>query len=264
MDPIGGGNMTTIDVSSDLKRRVISLVVFAIFVISLIELFASEFVPIPDDWFVPIVFLCLVLLIEMISDLYSIEEKVDLVVEESGYSKVDMYYNYADYFRALSTGLKAADESVHLTHVRHQSPDDFDSQEVDDWFKEVQQWCDRNPSAPVRRITTLSNENMLEWGETLEKYTNEKSNFYIKTIDWELEFPMVNIVIFDEEEVYLTLTSDTAEQTKGVRVRDPEMARAYVEYFNYMWRCSKDLDDRLEELRSGEEVNDIQEKSMNN
>jgi len=252
--------MTAIDIEGDLKRRVISIVVFGIFVISLIELFASEFVPISDDWFVPIVFLCLVLIIEIISDLYSIEEKVDLVVEESGYSKVDMYYNYADYFRALSTGLKAADSSVYLTHVRHQSPDDFSSQEVDDWFNEVQQWCDRNPSSPVRRITTLSNERMLEWGETLKQYTEEKSNFYIKTIDWEFEFPMVNMVIFDEEEVYLTLTSDTAEQTKGVRVRDPEMAEAYVEYFNYMWRYSDELNNRLKELRSGEdEVKGIEE-----
>lgn len=87
-------------------------------------------------------------------------------------------------------------------------------------------------------------------GEELSNKTEEINNFYVRVCDWELDFPFINLAIIDEEEVYIALTADTAQETTGVRIQDEHVADSFVSYFNHMWGESESIDRKLDSIDS--------------
>ena len=214
--------------------------------VAIIELFIPQF-NLATAWIILPVVLMLLFISYQLTQLTEVNNKIGMFVDDHGYNKVEVYNNYPDFYKSLAGGLDEAENSVYLTHVRDQTPEEFNADEANEWFQKIKDWAEDNPGTPIRRVTSMNTENMVSWGRELKRQTNEVSNFNINVVDWDHGFQMVNFVVYDEKELYVTLTSDTAEETKGAKIVDEELARAYADYFNSLWNFSKPLDEVIED-----------------
>lgn len=101
-----------------------------------------------------------------------------------------------------------------LTHIRDEPPTHFVLGKS--YFDKIEKWCLEHPPCPVRRITALNNEAMIQWAEELFKMTKRNGNFHVRICDWKSRFPMINMAIIDETKVFLAITADIAERTAGL------------------------------------------------
>lgn len=170
------------------------------------------------------------------------------VINETGYAQNLVFPSYESFYDALNNSVEDANESLCLTHIRNESPDDFDAESTRNYFNKLEKWCEEHPSGQIKRVTALSNEKMVSWGDELSNRTKETDNFYVRVCDWELDFPFINLAIIDEKEVYIALTADTAQETTGVRIQDEKVANSFVKYFNHMWLKSNNIDEKLEDI----------------
>jgi len=223
---------------NQIKRYVITTLLAVSALFALFEGYFSAAIDIPDNWYISAIFIALILVVEMTTDVKQLENEFTNVVEESGWSRVDVYPSYEEFYDNLSSSVEQANKSLYLTHVRNESPDEFDAESTRQYFNKLERWCENNPSGQVKRVTTLSNDRMVKWGEELSEMTNEVNNFYVRVCNWDLGFPFINFAIVDDSEIYIALTSDTAQETKGIRIRDEEVVSAFVGYFDHMWMNS--------------------------
>lgn len=237
-----------------LKRYTLLTLLGAFAAFAIINTYFASFVSVPDNWFVSAIFVALLFIVEDLRQVNQIEEKLDNMMNEAGWSQTIVFPSYEEFYDSLNRSVGQADSSLYLTHVRNQSPEDFDAESTRNYFSKLEDWCEQNPSGQIKRVTTLSNKKMVEWGEELSERTSNTNNFYVKVCDWRLDFPFINLAIIDEEIVYIALTADTAQETTGVRIHDKEVAESFVNYFNYMWMNSDDIDGKISELHTDNEA----------
>lgn len=235
-----------------MRRYVLTTILVLAAVFTLVESIVSQFITIPENWFVFVIFVTMIAIVEMLKNVEDLERSFEDVLSESGWSQVTRYPNFENFYEDLSESVEDAEESLYLTHIRNESPDDFDAESTKEYFDKLEHWCQTHPSGRVKRITTLSNPKMVSWGEELVQRTERISNFYVRICDWEFKFPFINLAIIDEQEVYIALTADQAEETTGLRIQDDEIATSFVKYFNNVWSKSTELKKGLESKRGVE------------
>ena len=221
------------------------LLTFFLLVSSLFALFESYFstlINLPGNWYISAIFIALIFIVEAIYDINTLKDNIDKVLVKSGWKRVKVFPSYEHFYDDLAKSLDSATSSLYLTHIRDQSPEDFDAESTRNYFSKLEKWCKKNPSGQIKRITTLSNSKMVDWGKELHKKTSSISNFYVRTCNWELSFPFINLAIIDNDEVYIALTTDTAQETIGIRINDKEISQAFISYFNNMWVSSIELE----------------------
>lgn len=157
------------------------------------------------------------------------------------YPKLAPYPTYASYYSDLLNMLDGAREKVDLTHIRDEAPHEFEG--VSEWFQAVVAWADRHPHGRLRRIISISNEPMRQWGlQLLETISQrQEANFDVRVCDWRANFPAVNVAIFDRRRVCVALTGAGASETAGFSVSEHAIADYFVDYYNNIWSRSAPL-----------------------
>lgn len=168
------------------------------------------------------------------------------------YPKIAGYATYSEFYRDSLLALGQTSEKVDLTHIRDETPQDF--QGVLDWYEEIIKWCDEHQYGKLRRIIAISNERMLAWAQELAEQIKNRPyyNFEVRVCQWKSNFPAINMVIFDRRRVFIALTGFGATETAGFQISDHLIANYFIDYYNNIWVKSDNLNDFLDRVTKGE------------
>lgn len=231
------------ELGEPLKTRLISVSLGIIAVLSIFQGYISNTLALPSNWYVPIMLGALAIILEATVGIRRVESRFDSIVNDSELSPTKVYHDYDQLFRDATGTLVTTRGDLKLSHVKTEPPSSFNSEDVNEFHQETLQWCEENPSCQLKRIITVSNEEMFEWAEKLADTSEKYSNFYVRVCQWQSEFDMVNPAIYGEEEIYFALSLDTPEALRGIYIRDPEVVEVYERYFDAIWHSSEPIED---------------------
>jgi hypothetical protein len=150
-------------------------------------------------------------------------------------------------FRELRSALSNTEREVWATGIRPDTPkvlSDYSS-EAKLWYESLSRWTNAKSGRTYLRLIGLNNDATHEWlSEECADHSNI-NNKEFRGIEWDPKMPFINMIMFDDDEVFLMFRSDPAliEQTIRYRIKGPEMVHLAKEWFEAMWEMSKGCDD---------------------
>ncbi len=177
------------------------------------------------------------------------EEFLKSIAKKSGgFLLLDGYDAF--YKRTEQEALKAK-RSIDVTHFFPIPPTDIHNGAVNSYFKALEKIIIERKPVIVRRVVTIKSPEKLEWvKDTIYRLKNE-GNFYVHYSNLPEDFPLLNILIFDNTKVFIGIYSETAELRKAMFVDNSAVAAVFCEYFEKIWdKTEKDF------LKSGMKINE--------
>jgi hypothetical protein len=226
-----------------IDARITQFVLFVVLIISIISEYFSNVITLPMNWEQPIILTTLILIINMLRKIYDVDNTTKKIYDDLDCDALTKYDDYGLFYKDLDVAMKTAKISLDLTHIRAEPPAAFANSES--YYDSQVDWCTKNKSAYLRRITTMSNEKMKKWIKELQKIENEISNYHIRLCDWSLEFPMINMAIVDKKMVFLVLTAGISEKTCAILIRDKKTTDYFIQYYENLWASSKRIPDTI-------------------
>ncbi len=149
-------------------------------------------------------------------------------------------------FRELRNALSNTEKEVWATGIR---PDTREvqtnySSEAKLWYESLDRWRNAASGRTYLRLIGLNNDATHEW---LQEECADQSNINNKVfrgIEWDPKMPFINMIMFDDNEVFLMFRSDPdlIEQTIRYRIKGPDMTHLAKEWFESMWAVAKGCD----------------------
>jgi hypothetical protein len=167
--------------------------------------------------------------------LYDVQEATGAILDHVRHgTQVRRFKTYPEFYKCLNSAMADAKAFVRLTHIRDHPPAAFRMESS--YFTDVERWASARPECPVRRVIAVNNDAMFAWAEALHETEGKLPNFCVRACAWGSAFPMINMAILDEQDVFLAISGDSPEQTAGVWISDPEVCRYFIDYFDNLWR----------------------------
>ena len=92
---------------------------------------------------------------------------------------------------------------------------------------------------------------MLAWAQHLAKSQSKMPRYHIRVVDWSINAPALNMAVVDNKAVFLALTGETVERTKGFAIEDETTAEYFTHYYTVLWNAGVDLQEFLTKQLSG-------------
>jgi hypothetical protein len=226
-----------------IDAKVTQVLLIFLIIISSVAGFFNDIIKLPDNWEIPVILTALLLIVNMLKKLYEVDDNTKKLLTNLEIDVLTKFDKYDEFYKQLQSAIASAKISLDLTHIRNEPPSAFSNSEK--YFDGVQDWCKKNKSGYLRRVTTMSNDSMIQWVKELKKTEQAITNYHIKICEWTTSFPMVNMAIIDKEMVFITLTADIAEKTSGILIKDKKATQYFVQYFENIWATSKRIPDNL-------------------
>jgi hypothetical protein len=191
-------------------------------------------------WQMPLIIMTLLVILRTVIPVEEIHDDVKYLREVSGLS-VQSYPTLSSYYLDLRHGVSEARHSLDLTHIRDNPPDDFLGVHPSEYFREVVAFAENDEGHYVRRIIAVRNDRMRAWAETLHQSTSLIPRYQVRVIEWATQAPAINLSIIDNKAVFLAVTGDSVERTRGLAVEDEKISSYFSDYFSTLWRESKPL-----------------------
>jgi hypothetical protein len=161
--------------------------------------------------------------------------------------KAKTFPTVEDFYTALQQAVREATTTLDLTHIRDNPPADF-GPESTEYTRYVFDWIRRDVRHSVRRIISIRNEAMLLWARELYQEVAELPGYHVRVLDWSIPVPAPNMAVVDSSAVFLALTGETVERTKGLAIEDVTTAQYFEDYYSTLWHSSVDLAQYLGEI----------------
>lgn len=220
----------------ELENRVL----YAALVVLLGASIASAALHVNAAWQSPLIFLALLAILRLVTPVDEIHQDVKYLRDLAGLS-VQTYPTVDAYYIDLRHAVNEATVSLDLTHIRNQAPPEFVGREPSEYFKQVRDWVGASDSRSIRRIISIKNAEMLTWAKQLAEEIEGIPRYRVSVLDWSIESPAINLAIVDQRVVFMAITGETIERTRGIAVEDEHVAAYFVEYYNTLWREAQPL-----------------------
>jgi hypothetical protein len=138
--------------------------------------------------------------------------------------------------------MRNAKNGLRLTHIRDDPPDVFKHPE---FYDAVRAWPAAHAACPARRIIAVTNPRMRQWAQELREDEAQHPNFSVRVTSRSAGLPVINMAILDEENVFLFISGEKAEDTAGVWIRDREVTGYFIRYYDNLWFKSQPLAEAL-------------------
>ena len=224
----------------DLENRILVVTIVVLFVASIVKaIFGIE-----ARWQIPLVFLSLLAIIRLLYPVEQIHTDVRYLRDLSTSAKISPYPTLDAFYSDLRHALSRAQYTLDLTHIRDNPPADF-GEHTSGWFDAVAEWVTKDSARSVRRLIAVRNEAMQEWAEELHAAAARLPQFHIRVVKWDIDAPAVNMAIIDTSVVFLAVTGEMLERTRGIAVEDQAVAQYFSDYYNNLWHAGVPLDEFL-------------------
>ena len=199
---------------------------------------------VPAVWQTPLVLFALIAIIRLLRPVEEIHTDVRYLRSVATAVRVQRFPNVDDLYKQLKAAIWSATGSLDLTHIRDEPPQEF-GDEAAGWSDAVLEWLLDGPGRSVRRIISARSDAMKAWARHLEETTRDHPAYHIRVVDWSIDAPAVNMVIVDDKVVFLAVTGDVKERTKGLGIEDPVSAEYFASYYTRLWSSGSDLSEWL-------------------
>jgi hypothetical protein len=196
----------------------------------------------PAAWSAAVVLAALYSILRLVGTVPEIHSNVQYLRNVADV-RVQRLDNVSDFYESLTSAVDKARATLDLTHIRDTPPRDFGTR-ADVFFDKLVDWCAEDGRS-IRRVISARNPAMRAWARQLQEETKHLSRFNVRVTNWSLETPAMNMAIVDGKVVFLALTADAAERTKGIAMEDPTGAQYFTDYYDTLWRTSTPLEEWL-------------------
>lgn len=232
----------------DLEHKVLLVILVILFVGSVVTAIEN----VEARWQVPLILLALIAIIRLVTPVEEIHTDVQYLKSLSTSAKVNPYPSLEAFYADLRHALSQAKYTLDLTHIRDNPPADF-GDHASGWFDAVVDWLEADPARSVRRLIAIRNEAMHEWAQELERVSDRLPRLEVRVVTWNIDAPAINVAIIDGNVVFLAVTGEMLERTRGIAVEDPGVAHYFSDYYNNVWHCADSLSSYLAKRKGGED-----------
>lgn len=198
---------------------------------------------VPPAWQAPLILVALIVIIRLLDPVEEIHTDVRFLRDRFGLS-AQTFSTVEEFYSQLGNAVRAAESTLDLTHIRDNPPDDFGPQSAA-YSDLIVDWLRQNPARSARRIISIRTDNMLAWAQHLSRVTEEVPSYRIRVVAWSVRAPAMNMAVVDGKAVFLALTGETVERTKGLGLEDPTTSQYFSDYYSVLWNSGEDLDEYL-------------------
>lgn len=229
-----------------VEDRILIAVLAILFVASII----GAIVGVPAAWQTPIIVAALVAIMRLLAPVEEIHEDVKFLRGVASAMSIQSYATLQAFYADLTHAVEEAKETLDVTHIRDNPPDDFVGSRPSDYFHMVTTWLQADSSRSVRRVIAVRNAAMHAWAVQLAEAAAHMPNYQVRVVDWSVAAPAINMAIVDGRAVFLAITGDTLERTRGLGIEDQTVSGYFCDYYGNLWRAAEPLDDFLRERAS--------------
>jgi hypothetical protein len=195
-------------------------------------------------WQTPLIFLALIAILRLLTPVDEIHTDVRYLRELSSSAKISPFPTIDAFYADLRHALSKATYSLDLTHIRDNPPQDF-GEHASGWFEAVLEWLSKDSARSARRLISVRNEGMRTWAAELQRASSQVSRLQVRVVDWSVDAPAINMAIVDANVVFLAVTGELLERTRGIAVEDHAVASYFTDYYNNLWHAAVPLDEFL-------------------
>ena len=138
------------------------------------------------------------------------------------------------YYRALQRFLAQAEDTVLLTQIRDETPDEQGIEAVK-WQSALEDWLGAKPGRVVKRVMSTPNDSMKAWAASVASKYDGRDNFQIRRINGESGVPAINFAVFDKKAVLMAISGATRQQGRGVGIEHPNVCEYFAGYFERLF-----------------------------
>jgi len=152
-----------------------------------------------------------------------------------------------EFFQVLNSLLNE-DSKLDVTYFSPTPPNLLAGKEVQHYWKTLSINLKKSPGFRVRRIVTIENLKKLEWVKQTISDSKNSSQYHLAVLN-EQPFPLLNLVIIDNQ--YVVLFGPHIQETDShyIFVDNANIATVAIEYFQNLWTVSK-------KIKVGQQIND--------
>ena len=205
---------------------------------------------VPAAWQTPIILLALILIISLLDPVAEIRTDVRYLRNVYTSAPSRNFNTTREFYDDLGRAVDQAVSTADLTHIRDNPPADF-GQEAETYSELIIEWLRRDPSHSARRIISVRSSAMMDYARALQQVQARVPSYRIRVVDWSISAPALNMAIIDGKAVFLALTGETPERTKGFAVEDETTAKYFASYYSVLWGAAVELDEFLARQLSG-------------
>lgn len=230
-----------------MERRALTAILAVLTIASIVTAIFS----VPAAWQTPLVLIALILIINLLNPVEEIHRDVRYlrnVKETAAPSRT--FATTQEFFGDLGEAVERATSTLDLTHIRDHPPQAFGT-EAEDYAETVTDWLRRDSSHSARRIISVRSPAMLAWAQHLAKVQDGVPGYHIRVVDWSIGAPALNMAIVDKSAVFLALTGETVERTRGFAIEDATTADYFTHYYSNLWNSAVDLKEFLTKQLAG-------------
>lgn len=220
-----------------LEQRVLFLILIILFAASVV----TAILNVEARWQVPLIFLALIAIIRLLTPVEEIHSDVRYLRELSVSAKISPYPSLDAFYADLRHALSKAEYTLDLTHIRDNPPTDF-SEHTSGWYDAIGEWLEKDSTRTARRVIAVRNDAMRHWATQLLRMVKKLPRFQVRVVDWEIDAPAINMAIVDGAVVFLAVTGEMLERTRGIAVEDQTVAHYFADYYANLWNAAVPLD----------------------
>lgn len=230
----------------NLENRILLGVLTCLLIISAV----GSVIKIGIQWQIPLIYVALFVIIRLLIPVAEINMDVKSLRELSGSPKVSSFTDVAALYENLRHALSSAESTVDTTHIRDTAPSHIKGQSKG-WFEATVEWSQGQPSRSLRRIISVRNQAMLEWANELRQLADSIPNFQIRVVDWNVDAPAINVILVDDSIVFIVITGEVFERTKGIAIEDKAVVNYFYQYYDKLWNSAQPVGEYLDSLPGG-------------
>ena len=230
-----------------VNRRVLTVLLYALTIASIITAAFN----VRAAWQTPFVLVALIFIISLLMPVEEIRTDVRYLrnVKEA-LTPTRTYATQQELYGDLDRAVTQANATLDLTHIRDQPPSAF-GEEAGHYSEAVAAWLKQDNDHSVRRIISVRSPEMMVWARELRKLQERTPHYHIRVVDWSIGAPALNMAIVDGKAVFLALTGDTFERTRGFAIEDVTTAEYFSHYYSTLWAAAAELGDFLDKQMAG-------------
>lgn len=164
---------------------------------------------------------------------------LDRLQQREGFEKVKRIHKTGTYLRGLSKALDQTHNEVLATAFRPEPLDEISeySLHAEVWFKDLDRWVNGQSGRTYKRLVGFTNEDQKKWFQDQCQKQGRLSSKILRGLDWSRDHSFLNMVIFDDDEVFISLrqTEEIFEGALRYHIKGPEMTKLFKEYFVSLW-----------------------------
>lgn len=172
---------------------------------------------------------------------------LDKLQLREGFEKVKRIEKTGTYLRGLSKALDQTHNEVFATAFRPEPLDEISSHSTDAevWIEDLDRWVNAQSGRTYKRLVGFINDDQKKWFQDACQKQVRLSSTIIRGLDLSLDHSFLNMVIFDDDEVFISLrqTEEIFEGALRYHIRGPNMTKLFKEYFLSLWnnaeRCKQ-------------------------